>query len=202
MSTALAPDDVAIDHALADVSDTFRLLLDVTPVNVETARERFDADAADEPAFEYRPLEDDPAVLHAELDRVDVASVSDAAVAHFAQAKRRELELQIEMLRARGTAAFRALSVELYGTVTPALLSQAHDVLAELEPTATRREATACLDAEALARLAETELDHYRETEPDLSAHVEIRADTSGVMVTGGNVLIGRSAQVAASRAN
>jgi uncharacterized protein (TIGR02421 family) len=201
VSAAIATEDLAIDHALADISQSFRLLLDVTPTNVDDAREAFLAGRGDEPAFEYRPLEDDPAVLRAELDAVDVESVRDATVAHFAQAKRRELALQIELLAARNTSDFRALSIELYGAVTPALLEHAQSILDAVERT-NGSGGESLLDADAFAQLAEAELEHYRGVEPDLAAHVEIRADATGVMVVDGDLLIAPTAQVSSTRAD
>jgi uncharacterized protein (TIGR02421 family) len=203
VTAAIAAEDLAVDHALADISRSFRLVLDVTPTNADEARERFLDGRDDEPAFEYRPLEDDPDVLRAELDAVDVEQVADPTVAHLVQAKRRELGLQIEMLAARGSPNFRALSTELYGAVTPSLLASAEGLLEVLEPARSIRAATtdrSCIDAEALARLAEVELDHYRGTAADIAAHVEIRADSTGVMVTDGELLIASGTRVTSAR--
>ena len=200
MSTAFTPEDLAVDRQLADVGERFRFLLDLTPMNAEAARRAFLEDGADEPGFDYRPLEDDPDVLEAELRSVDVDSVSDPTIAHFVQAKRRELELQVAMLAARGTATFCALSTELYGTVSPALLAEAESLL-EAHSTEPRAADVACLDAAGFARLAEAELDHYRAVDPDLSAHVELRADCSGVVVADGDLLVDTGIQVAPSRA-
>lgn len=204
MSDVFAPEDLAVDRQLAEISGSFRFLLDLTPVNAESARVSFLADGGDEPLLEYRPLEDDPAVLHAELANVDVGSLTDHTVAHLAQAKRRELELQIEMLAARGSADFRALSIELYGAVTPALLAAADDLLTQLDRRGSRavtRDGSSWLDAGDLARLAEAELDHYRAFDPDLSAHVEVRNDCSGVMVVDSDLLIATGTRVSPARA-
>lgn len=203
MTAALPPGDLAVDRQLTEISESFRFLLDLTPVNTRSARARFLSDGADEPGFEYRPLEDDPTVIAAELDKVDVESVSDPTVAHLVRAKRRELDLQVEMLAARGTTEFPALSIELYGAVTPALLASAEDLLGRLDatPDDASADGASCLDAAAFARLAEAELDHYRALEPDLSAHVEIRDDVSGVLVADGNLLVAANAQVSPGRA-
>ena len=202
MTTGFAPEELAVEHRLAEIGQSFRFLLDVSPVNAGEARDRFWASTAEEPLFEYRPLEDDPDVLRAELDAVDVEAVTNHTLAHFVQAKRRELELQVEMLAARGTADFRGLSLELYGTVSPALLAQAEDILAVVARGAARGTTDgAYLDANALARLAEAELDHYRVAVPDLPAHVEIRPDCTGVMVTGGDLLIAPTFEVTRAHA-
>ena len=195
--TALGPEDLAVDRDLADISQSFRFLLDVTPVNVVDARQQFLGSSAAEPEFEYRALEDDPAVIAKRLDAVDVEAVVDHTLSHLLQAMRRELELQLEMLRARETNDFLALSIELYGTVSPALLERAEALLGDLEPS---RTAGPWLDAEAFARRAQIELDHYRALEPDLPVHVEIRDDCSGIMVSNGDLLISSALRIAESR--
>jgi uncharacterized protein (TIGR02421 family) len=199
MSPVLATEDLAVDRQLAEISERFRFLLDLTPVDAADARARFLDSTDGEPDFRYRPLEDQPEVLRAEVDAVDVESVADHTLAHLVQAKRRELELQIEMLAARGTSEFLALAIELYGTVGPALLAEAQAILRALDG-APAPSSDGHLDADQLARLAERELDHYRATAPDLSAHVEVRADAGSVMVANGDLLIPPTTQVPRAR--
>ena len=91
------------------------------------------------------------------------------------------------------------LSVQLYGTVSPALLGEAEVLLAQVD--APPSEPGPRLDAAAFARRAEAELDHYRARRPRSSTvGVEIRDDSSGVMVVNGNVLIAPTATVPAAR--
>ena len=104
----LSPDDLAIDHELADIASGIRFLLAVTPVNLLDARRRFFADGGT-PEFVYAPLDDDPAVIEARLAAVAVEHAADVALGHLLTAKRRELELQLEMLRCRGSDDFLAL---------------------------------------------------------------------------------------------
>jgi uncharacterized protein (TIGR02421 family) len=193
----LRPEDLAVDHELADTATSIRFLLDVTPVNLVEARREFFADGAT-PAFEYAPLEDDPEVTAARLSSIAIDDVEDAALAQLLFAKRRELGLQLEMLRCRASREFLELSIGLYGEVSAALLADAESLLGAIEaPAAERAER---LDAEAFATQAEAELDHYRAIHPDLDAHVEIRADSSGVMVSNGNLLIAPTVAVPAGR--
>lgn len=168
----LAAEDIAIDHELADVALGFRFVLDLKPTNIVSAQALFERDGG-VPVFEYRPLEDDPSVIGARLDAVAIDSVRDHTVAHLLLAKERELRLQVDMLKCRGSEDFLALSIELYGAVSPALLAEATFLLDHTpeEPHG----AGAWLDADAFAAKARTELDHYRSDHPDLEAHVEIR---------------------------
>ncbi len=150
------------------------------------------------PEFVYGPLVDDPVVIETRLAAIEIDTVEDAALAQILTSKRRELELQLKMLRCRGSAQFLELSLQLYGPVSPALLGEAEALLAQLP--APERETGDRVDARALARLAEAELDRYRSVHPDLAAHVEVRDDSSGVMVYDGNLLISPTAVVPSHR--
>jgi uncharacterized protein (TIGR02421 family) len=194
---AVRPEDLAVDHELADTACGMRFLLDVTPVNLVEARRDF-LETGRTPTFEYGPLEDDPAVTGARLAAIPSATVEDPALLHLLQAKHRELELQLEMLRCRDSKQFLALSTQLYGTVSPTLLSEAEVLLAQVSLSPS--EAGDHLDAKAFARRAEAELDHYRSIHPDVSARVEIRDDSSGIMVVNGHLLIAPTAKVPAVR--
>lgn len=198
-TSSLSPDDLVVDHELADIALGFRFLLDVTPVNGNVAREAFVAGRADQPAFEYRTLEDDPTVIRSRLDGVAVDAVVDDTVRELLQAKQRELELQLEMLSARGTEAFRSMSIELYGTVAPPLLATAQGIL-EGVPSAGVPARDLWLDADTFAARAEAELDRYRASDPDLSVYVEVRSDCSEIMVSNGVLLIPSAARVHESR--
>jgi uncharacterized protein (TIGR02421 family) len=191
--------DLAVDRALADIAGSFKFLLDVTPTNLEEARAGFLDHVDETPRFEYRPLEDDPEVIRARLDTVDPEAVDDEALSHLAQAKHRELCLQVEMLAARGTATFRTLSVELFGAVAPSLLAQAEELLRITDAAVPAGE---WLDAGAFAERAERELDFYREHHPDLAEHIQVRPDCSAIMVSEANLLIPTSARVASVRAD
>ncbi len=196
-SSVLPPGDLALDRELADIAASFQFLLDVTPCNLEDARAEFLGGDSAAPRFQYRPLEDDPKVVNRRLTDIDPEAIEDAAVSHLAQAKHRELSLQVEMLSARGTDAFRTLSIELYGAVSPSLLDHAHEIL---RMSALPAVADSWLDAGEFAQRAEEELDWYRSACPDLSVHVEVRSDCSAVMVSGGSLLIPESAMVASAR--
>jgi uncharacterized protein (TIGR02421 family) len=196
-SGPLSDEDLAVDRQLADIADEFRFILDLTPVNLGDARARFRADGR-APRFDYRPLEDDPALAAKRLAAVPVDSVADATLASLLLAKQRELQLQIEMLGCRGSTGFLALSIELYGAVSPALLEEAQDILATVPPP--EPEPGPWLDAASFAQAAQTELDRYRQVAPDVESHVEIRDGSAGVMVSNGDLLIAPTARVAVSR--
>ena len=104
----LSPRDLAVDHLLTQISEGVRFLLDVTPVDAHDARAAFLGGAEGEPEFSYRDLETAPDVLDAELDLVDLGTVEDHTLGELLRSKHREIRLQLEMLRARGSEDFRA----------------------------------------------------------------------------------------------
>jgi uncharacterized protein (TIGR02421 family) len=193
----LRPSDLAIDRELADTASSIRFLLDVTPVNLIEARRRFRSDGAT-PEFVYGPLADDPVVTESRLDAIEIDSVDDNDLARILTAKRRELELQMQMLRCRGSEQFLELSLQLYGPVSPALLGEAEALLAQVPPP--DHESGEGIDATTFARLAEAELGLYRAVHTDLAAHVEVRDDSSGVMVANGDLLIAPTAVIPSHR--
>ena len=195
--TPLSADDLAVDRELADLAGGFRFLLDLTPVDLPELRCRFEQDGR-VPAFRYRDLEEDPEVAATRLAQVAVQDVSDPMLATLLLAKQRELRLQLEMLANRGSEQLLPLSIELYGAVTPDLLAVAREILKEIKPP--RREEGPWLDADAVAKAAQAELDRYRAFAPDLESHVEVRDGSTGVMVSNGVVLIAPTCRVPVSR--
>ncbi|MCC2593863.1 flavohemoglobin expression-modulating QEGLA motif protein [Tessaracoccus sp. OS52] len=195
----LATIDQAIDHELSQLGTSFRFILDVTPVDADDVREAFLAGEVAEPEFSYRELSMDPEVAQTILEKIDVGAVQDNTVAALLRSKHRELELQLAMLRARNTPDFRPLSIELYGGVAPNLLTAAESILERVEPVPAAGDH---LDAEEFLELAEAEIEHYRESNPDIDIHAEIRHDSTGVMVSENVLLIGPEARVATVRAN
>jgi uncharacterized protein (TIGR02421 family) len=193
----LSPDDLAVDHELADLADSFRFLLDLTPVDLVGARDAFEATGC-LPDLEYRPLEDDLAVASKRLSAIDVDHVADPTVASLLLAKHREVRLQLEMLHARGSDEFLPLSIELYGSVSPSLLAIAQALLDDIP--APGPEDGPWLDADAVVKAAQAELDRYRAFAPDLEAHVEVREGSTGVMVSNGDVLVAPTSRVAVER--
>lgn len=194
----LSAADLAVDHRLALLSQSFRFLLEVTPVDADDLRDDFLEGREPDPGFTYRELDTDPDVVRAELDAIDVGEVEDPVLGQLLRAKHREMELQLDMLEARDTDDFLPLSVELYGGVSPSLRTQAEALLAGITRTEPTDEA---LDAEEFLALAEDEIAHYRSEDPDLDMHAEIRTDVNGVMVSGDTLLIGPETKVQRARA-
>lgn len=197
MTSALSADDLAVDHELADLAGSFRFLLDLTPVDLPGARKEFETTGR-APRLEYRPLEDDTTVAAKRLGAIDVDHVEDPALATLLREKHREVRLQLEMLEARGSEEFLPLSIELYGAVSRPLLETARAILEDVE--AGPGEGGPWLDAEAVVKAVQAELDRYRAVAPDIESHVEVREGSTGVMVSNGDVLVAPTCRVAVDR--
>lgn len=191
--------DLAIDHALAQMSRSMRFLLDVTPVNADEVKAEFVAGRVAEPRFVYRDLEADQEVLKQVVTNIDVSRVEDATLASLLRGKHRELLLQIDMLMARGSETFRQLSTELYGGASPRLREQAESVLADVPTPETKGET---LTADEFLALAQTEIDHYSALDPEIDIHAEVRDDVNGVVVSGNTLLIDPDSRVQRVRAD
>lgn len=194
----LAVTDQAVDLQLSQLSTSFRFILDLTPVDANEVKEEFLSGDLNEPEFTYREFAIEPEVLQTVLAAIDCSRVQDATVQALLRNKHRELELQLDMLRARGSQDFRQLSVELFGGVHADLLTAAESILARVEPPS---RTGGRLNANDFLELANVELDYYRQLEPDVEIHAEIRPDSTGVMVDGNLLLIGPESSVAADRA-
>ena len=194
----LAVEDLAIEREMSQIAERVRFVLDVTPVNVEEERKAFLRHGGDAPKFRYRELEDDPAITATTLAAVKLDDIQDQAVRSLLEAKRQELFLQLQMLRARNSDQFRALSNELYGQADSRLVGEADAILAQVAPQAAPADVT--FDAAEVRERAERELEYYRNLDPDIGAHVEIRPDVPGVMVSGNVLFVSTATQVRSRR--
>jgi len=190
---ALAQDDLAVDEELAQLSQAFRFLLDLTPVDAAEWRRRWLAGEHREPAFTYRELSTDPAVVEASLDRIDLARVEDPTVATLLEHKHRELRLQAQLLRARNTPDFLPLAIELFGSVSPELHDAARRVLDEV---AHEPQESQVVGARDFLVHAQDEIAWYRALDPGVVMHAEVREDVNGVLVSGDTLLVGAEASI------
>jgi uncharacterized protein (TIGR02421 family) len=181
-----------VDAGLVDVACAFDHLVDVTPVDVEEARAAFRAAGCrPEPSFHYRPLTVDPAALRRQLAGLPVAEVEDPTLSALFEAKRRELECELRLVEQRNTAAFLPTSLELYGGLEPELVATAEGLL-ELARHRVVLKGGATVGADAFARQAAEEIAYYRRQWPSVHAGVTVRDDLPGVMVSDGQLLVGR----------
>jgi uncharacterized protein (TIGR02421 family) len=192
-----------VDRRLAEVSDSFDFLLQVTPVDTERAWRRFQSRRFDRaPVFRYRPLPADPIVLKRRLYEIPIERVEDPALLQLFRQKQDELDRRITMLLDINTSRFVHGSVQVFGGVSDELLRLARQLLEKLPPRTRDDSRGGYLDLSSFRRAAEAELKHYRRMWPQMNARVQVRSDiAAGLMVSRGSLLIGKGARIPASRA-
>ena len=198
---ALAKYVLDVDRQLAEISNAFDFLLQATPVNMKNAWEFFSqSNFKRKPVFYYRPLPIDPAFIKQKLYKIVLERVEDPTLAHLFRLKRRELDRQLTMLEDRETERFLYGGIQLYGQLTDEFISLAKRLLDKIPNTGSDKSEKESLDAKLFAQRAQEEINYYQQIYPEMSAKVEIREDTIGLMVSKGNLLIGWQTFIPASR--
>jgi uncharacterized protein (TIGR02421 family) len=191
-----------VDEQLAGISNSFDFLLQVTPVNIESAWLRFKRKRFQEaPAFQYRPRPIDPVLMKRRLYQVPIERVEDPTLGQLFWEKQMELDRQLTMLADRDTQRFLYGSLQLYGNLDGELVSTARDLLDRL-PSRTREDwREGYLDAAAFAERAREELSYYHRMSSQFTATVQVREDMyAGLMVSRGQLLIGRNTRIPSRR--
>jgi uncharacterized protein (TIGR02421 family) len=192
-----------VDRRLAEVSDRFDYLLQVTPTNVESAWHAFQRSRFERaPLFRYRPLPIDPVVLKRRLYEAPVERTEDPTLLQLFRQKQDELDRRITMLQDINTPRFVHSSIQLFGDVDDELSDLAGQLLEQI-PSRTRDDSRGGhLDAATFARRAEEEVEYYRQRWPEVHATVQLRPDMgAGLLVSHGSLLINAYARIPAARA-
>ncbi|MGH2775523.1 MAG: tyrosine/phenylalanine carboxypeptidase domain-containing protein [Actinomycetota bacterium] len=105
--------------------------------------------------------------------------------------KRDEIMRQITLLEDRDTSRFMYESLQLFGDVGDALVTDANELL-EAIPVQVPQDSH--VTASAFAETAERELDLYRDRYPGFAAEMDIRSDVSDLRVSHGRFLVPASA--------
>jgi len=189
-----------VDRQLAEISSQFKFLLQVTPINLERCWHEFQASEFQQaPQFQYRPLGTDPLPLKRRLLNIKTEQIEDPVLAHLFQQTQDELDRQITMLADVGTSRFLPGSLQVFGGVSPSLLELAQQILQQVSKQV--EEGADQVTANGFADQATREIEWYRTQAPAFSAQAIIREDMySGLLSTGGNLLIGRETKLASRR--
>ena len=186
------------DKKLDSLAGSYDFLLSISPINTAEARaEFFEGGEKTEPNFRYRPLTVDPDSVKRDLYAVDLRVIEDLLLERILREKRREIDMQLTMLAARNTQAFRPASMMLYGPVSSELLVAAKNILDQLKPSPMKGES---LDSAAIASKARELIAHYRNADPRFEAKVEVRKDISGMLVSGDKLMIATDTCVSSQR--
>lgn len=186
------------DRKLDSLARSFDFLLSISPINSAQAKKRFlDQGEVVEPDFRYRPLTVDPDLVKRDLYAIDLSAIEDLLLERLLREKRREIDMQLTMLAARNTPAFRPASMLLYGAVGSELLQSAHHILATVKP---RSSESRIVDCQQIAAAAGKLVAHYRSIDSRFEAKIEVRDDVSGLLVSGDKLLISSDSHIATNR--
>lgn len=192
-----------VDSAFAEIEESFDFLLACTPVNALQAWRGFRRGKFEKaPVLHYRPQPVNPDLLKRRLWSITLERLEDPTIEALFRDKRDELDIQLTMLANLNTPRFHYGSMQLYGELGDSLIDAANALLSTISPRSRDDTSGGTLDAASFAERAEAEIAAYRAAFPALSAAVTTRDDIGGLMVSQGNVLIGRELNIAASRAD
>jgi uncharacterized protein (TIGR02421 family) len=198
---AVVPAVWRIDKQLTAISDQFRFLLLVTPINAEEAWEEFRKKKFKlAPNFHYRLMPVDADMLKRQLYNIPIEKVEDPTLAFLFRDKRHELDKTLSMLANRNTPDFLYSSLQLFGGVDEQLLKVAEGILAAI-PEPMRDQDAPLIPVDEFAALAEQEIAFLRSQYPALDSGVDIRKDIVGLIVSKGRLNIGTDAKIPRSRA-
>ena len=190
-----------VDRQLAEICNGFDFLLQVTPFNNNSAWVSFERNRFERaPKFVYRPLPIDPALSKRRLFEVPIERIEDPTIAQLFREQQLELDRKLTMLIDRGTPLFKYGSFQLYGTVDKSLLKQAKELLKQLSPRSRDESSGSTIDAQTFAKRATQELDYFRSAFPESKSRVMVREDITGLMVSHGNLLIGKQLKISETR--
>jgi uncharacterized protein (TIGR02421 family) len=188
-----------VDSALADISSSFDILLYVTPTNGAAAYRAFKASKFERlPELYYRPRDVDLSAVKRRLHAIDPERVDDPTLAHLFREKKGELDLQLSLLLERETRRFLPLSVALYGHVADELVATAENLLLAI-PSGSAKKGRG-VRAELFVQRAHEELAGYRSAYPPFSTEVHVREELTSLMVSNGQLLVGRHMTFAPDR--
>jgi len=186
------------DKKLDALARSYDFLLSISPINTARARQHFfDGGEQEAPEFRYRPLAVDPDAVKRDLYAIDLSVLEDLLLERLLCEKRREIDMQMTMLATRNTSGFRPASMLLYGAVPDDLLRDAHHILETVKPKPNERTRN---DAGEVADAARALIDRYRSIDSRFEARVEVRDDVSGLLVSGGKLMISSDTSIAANR--
>jgi uncharacterized protein (TIGR02421 family) len=196
--TQVVASALEMDSRLGEIERAVNVLLNTTPVNAAEAWADFErSDFGSVPTLRLRPLDFEPDLVLRELYDLEVEEVTDPALHTLFRAKRDEIATQVTTLEDRDTSRFLYGSLQLYGGVSPCLVSAAQRLLQSIPAMGAN---TRSVTAGAFAEAARAEFDRYRTLYPNFPVQIEVRDDVSELMVSFGRLLIPATAAIRADR--
>ncbi|WKN46271.1 flavohemoglobin expression-modulating QEGLA motif protein [Tunicatimonas pelagia] len=186
------------DRQLYKLESSFRFLMLVSAINMDAAWQDFQAgNYQKEPAFYYPILPIDPEERKHVLYGIDIDAVHDPGLAFLLRDKRKELDIQLDMLSERGTESFLYSSIRLYKTIDEELLQLAQLLLEEIP---VQKVDAGTHSAEQFAQRVKEEFAFYRQQDPGFGTKVHLGSTIPGLMVSHGELYIPNSIMLRQSR--
>ncbi|MBU1650609.1 DUF1704 domain-containing protein, partial [bacterium] len=190
-----------VDQSLSKISKSFDFLRQVTPINSESAWAEFRRSRFEKPPqLFYRPLPIDPSTVKRKLYQIRIERVEDPTLANLFQETRLELDRKLTMLGDLETRKFIYGSLQVFGGNDTSVVEMAREILKAIPPRGTDEAAKNSLNAEEFGEKARSEIDYYRQFHPTISSKVYVKPEIVGLMVSHGNLLIGRQTRIPANR--
>ena len=191
-----------VDRRLAEISDSFDFLLQVTPFNIASGWDTFWRNGFERPpVFHYRPLPIDPGELKKKLYSINLNRVEDPTLDLIFREKRAEIDRQLTMLVERNTRNFLYGSLQQYGPVDDGLVAIATEIFESYPGRSGDDAIGGKLSAPEFAAHAQAEISRYREALPDTEATVTITDEVATMMCSGGGFLINAKMHIPKARA-
>lgn len=190
-----------VDRQLAEVNNGFDFLLQVTPTNPHAAWTAFKRKGFESaPEFIYRPLPIDPGLTKRRLFGIPIERIEDPTLAQLFREQQMELDRKLTMMIDRNTPSFMYGSLQLYGEVDESLMKLAGEILEQLPARSRDESPGGSINARDFAARAVKEIAYFRQTLPDIRTQAIVREDISGLMVSQGNLLIGKHTKIPVGR--
>ena len=193
---ALGPRDVdevslQVDRELTAVSEAYRFLLLVAPVNLAEIRETFFGSRfTNVPEYRYRLLPVDPDVLKRRLFNIRIEDVDDPALSILFREKREEIDHELTMLAERGTRNFFYTSIRRYRGVDPEVLAVARELCEKLPEVGPQEAGEKSVTAQEFAQTVRDEFNYFRQQQGDFDRALHIRDDVNVLMVSQGELYV------------
>ena len=190
-----------VDQKLAEISNAYDFLLLVTPINIDQSWNKFKSSKFQKtPTFNYRPIPVNPSALKTKLYNIPIEQIEDPTLSNLFYEKQIELEKTLSMLRDRRTRNFFYGSMQLYGEITSELKSLALQIMENTTAHIKKTTDNVYFDCNAFAQRAEEELIYYKQFFPEMQSKVQIRDDITGLMVSRGNLFLGKKIHIPKNR--
>ncbi|MFW5761345.1 MAG: flavohemoglobin expression-modulating QEGLA motif protein [Cyclobacteriaceae bacterium] len=189
-----------IDAELKKIDDQFEFLPLITPINASQAWQEFrEKKFKQVPVFRYRMLPMDPELEKRKLYNLPLEKIEDPTITYLFRDKRIELDKMLTALNERETQNFLWSSIQLYGDISSALLTEARKIL-QLDAVNSEKKNEKIISADDFAEAAYQEFLFLKNQDNGIHPVVDVKDTYNGLMVSKGKMLIGSDFSIPESR--